>query len=186
MKPPRRADRAGPGSGPERNEGSKAKIKRSDKPAFLKLREQQPFADADADDPLSEPEEYGSASALLGERAKPPAFGVPGRAPLRVGRFAGALGAFLVAFVEHPGFPLTNFPTPVRDALHGGLAAGLAVLAFLQERERGQPGALRALKTLSAGGLALDQLRQLPTVEELERPECSSRGRRGGTENGRG
>jgi hypothetical protein len=72
--------------------------------------EQQPFVDADADNSPSEPEEYGSISALLGERAKPPALGIPGRAPLRVGRFAGALGAFLVAFVEHPGFPLTNLP----------------------------------------------------------------------------
>jgi hypothetical protein len=50
--------------------------------------------------------------------------------------------------------------------------AGLAVLAVFQASERGQPGPLWAAKTLSVGGLALDQLRQLPTVEQLERAKA--------------
>jgi hypothetical protein len=80
------------------------------------LLEQQPFADAD--DSLFEEEEYDSVSALLGERAKP-FLGIP-VGPLQVGHFVGALAIILMAFVDYPGFPLTSFPTPVRDALQGG------------------------------------------------------------------
>jgi hypothetical protein len=57
-------------------------------------------------------------SALLGERAKP-FVGIP-IGPLQVGHFVGALAIVLMAFVEYPGFPLTNLPTPLRDALQGG------------------------------------------------------------------
>jgi hypothetical protein len=171
----------------EENEKGSGKIKRSDKQAFLKLLEQQPFADAD--DSLFEPEAYDTVSALLGERAKPPLLGIP-VGPLQVGHFVGALGVALMAFVEYPGFPLTSLPTPVRDALQGSLAGVyginclLAVLAFMQAQERGQSGPLWALKTLSVGGLALDQLRQLPTLEQQEKAKGSrsrsSRVQRGG------
>ena len=78
--------------------------------------EQSPFADAD--ETLFEEEEYGLVSALLGERAKP-FLGIP-TGPLQVGHFVGALGIVLMAFIEYPGFPLTNLPTPIRDALQGG------------------------------------------------------------------
>ena len=37
-----------------------------------------------------------------------------------MGHFIGALGIVLCAFVEYPGFPLTNLPTPLRGALQGG------------------------------------------------------------------
>lgn len=80
------------------------------------LLEQQPFADAD--DSFFEEEEYSVVSALLGERAKP-FLSIP-TGPLQVGHFIGALGIMLMAFIEYPGFPLTNFPTPVREALQGG------------------------------------------------------------------
>jgi hypothetical protein len=50
--------------------------------------------------------------------------------------------------------------------------AGLAALAVFQASERGQPGPLWAAKTLSVGGLALDQLRQLPTLEQVERAKA--------------
>jgi hypothetical protein len=78
--------------------------------------EQQPFADAD--DSFFEEEAYGTVSALLGERAKP-FIGIP-TGPLQVGHFVGALGLLLMAYVEYPGFPLTNLPTPLRDCLQGG------------------------------------------------------------------
>lgn len=80
------------------------------------LLEQQPFADADAS--YFEEEEYGTVSALLAEGAMP-FLGLPS-GPLQVGHFIGALGIVLMAFVEYPGFPLTNLPTPIRDALQGG------------------------------------------------------------------
>jgi hypothetical protein len=82
----------------------------------LQLLEEQPYADAD--DSYFEDEEYGTVSALLAEGAKP-FLGIP-PGPLQVGHFIGALGIILCAFVEYPGFPLTNLPTPIRDALQGG------------------------------------------------------------------
>ena len=78
--------------------------------------ESNPFGDAD--DTLFEQEEYNAVSALLGERAKP-FLGIP-TGPIQVGHFIGALGIVLMAFVEYPGFPLTNLPTPVRECFQGG------------------------------------------------------------------
>jgi len=57
-------------------------------------------------------------SALLGERALP-FLGIP-TGPLQVGHFIGALVIVLMAFVEYPGFPLTNLPSPLRGSLQGG------------------------------------------------------------------
>ena len=47
--------------------------------------------------------------------------------------------------------------------------AVLAVLATFKAGERGQPKLLWGAKTLSVGGLAYDQLTQLPTTAEIER-----------------
>lgn len=81
-----------------------------------KLLEQDPYADAD--DSFFEEQEYTTVSALLGERAKP-FLGIP-IGPLQVGHFTGALVIVLMAFIEYPGFPLTNLPSPIRGALQGG------------------------------------------------------------------
>lgn len=147
---------------------SRPKIKRSDKAAFIELLQAEPFADAD--DSFFEEEEYGTVSALLGEGALD-FLGIP-PGPLQVGHFILTLGIILCAFVEYPGFPLTNLPTPLRSSLQGGLATiyainfVLAILAFFKAGERGQSGILWAAKTFSVGGLAYDQLTQLPTLEE--------------------
>lgn len=82
----------------------------------LQLYDSNPFADADDD--LFEEAEYNIVSALLGERAEP-FLGIP-TGPIQVGHFIGALGIVLMAFVEYPGFPLTNLPTPVRESFQGG------------------------------------------------------------------
>ena len=82
----------------------------------LQLLEQSPYSDAD--DSLFEAEAYGTVSALLGEGAEK-FLGIP-TGPLQVGHFVGALGIMLMAFIEYPGFPLTNLPTPLRDCLQGG------------------------------------------------------------------
>ena len=146
---------------------------------FIQLLEQQPFADADAS--LFEEEKYGAVSALLGEGAKP-FLSIP-LGPLQVGHFIGALGIVLMAFVEYPGFPLTNLPTPLRDCLQGGLGTvyaintALAVAAVFQAPQRGQPVLLWAIKIFSVGGLAYDQFMQLPTLEELEKAK-SVKGKR--------
>jgi len=151
-------------------EASKVRIKRSDTAAFNRLLEQSPYNDSD--DTLFEEEKYTTVSALLGEGSKP-FLGIP-TGPLQVGHFVGALGITLMAFVEYPGFPLTNLPDPLRGALAGGLGTVysinilLTVLAFFKAGERGQPAFLWMSKTLSVGGLALDQLTQLPTLEEIE------------------
>lgn len=67
---------------------------------------------------MFEEEKYNAVSAILGERAKP-FLSIP-LGPLQIGHFIGALAIVLMAFVEYPGFPLTNLPTPLRDALKGG------------------------------------------------------------------
>lgn len=157
----------------EEEKRARPKINRRDKKAMLQLLEEQPFADAD--DSYFEEEEYGTVSALLAEGAKP-FLGIP-PGPLQVGHFIGALGIVLMAFVEYPGFPLTNLPTPLRGALQGGLAtiylvnAVLAIFAVFKAAERGQSSGLWAAKTFSVGGLAFDQLTQLPTLKEIEEVE---------------
>lgn len=157
----------------EKAKNARPKISRKDRKAMLQLLEEQPYADAD--DSYFEEEEYGTVSALLAEGARP-FLGIP-PGPLQVGHFIGALGIILCAFVEYPGFPLTNLPTPLRDALQGGLATVylintvLAVLATFKAAERGQSSALWAAKTFSVGGLAFDQLTQLPTLKEVEEIE---------------
>lgn len=77
--------------------------------------EAQPFADAD---PENFEKEYDTVSALLGEGAKK-FLGIP-PGPLQVGHFVLALAIFLMAFIEYPGFPLTNLPSPLRGCLQGG------------------------------------------------------------------
>jgi len=148
----------------------KGKIDRNDRKALLKLLEQDPYADGD--DSFFEEQEYTVISAWLGERSKP-FLGIP-TGPLQVGHFIGALIIVLMAFIEYPGFPLTNLPTPIRGALQGGLGTIysinllLAVFAGFKASERGQPLGLWIAKTITVGGLALDQLTQLPTTEQVE------------------
>jgi len=131
----------------------------------------EPNADVDQSFFL-QTEEYGTVSALLSEGAKP-FLGIPS-GPLQVGHFIGAGGIILMAFVEYPGFPLTNLPGPLRGALQGGLGtiylinAVLAGISIFKAQERDQPPALWAAKTFSVGGLAFDQLTQLPTKKEVE------------------
>lgn len=157
----------------EKEARARPKISKKDKKAYLQLLEEQPFADADPS--YFEDEKYGTISALLGEGAKP-FLGIP-PGPLQVGHFIGALGIVLCAFVEYPGFPLTNLPTPLRDALQGGLFtiylvnAVLAVFATFKANERGQSALLWGVKTFSVGGLAFDQLTQLPTLKEAQELE---------------
>ncbi len=190
---------------------TKTKIKRSDVKAYTKLLEMDPLADEDS----SYFEDEGGIdiiSALLGDvepgvgddtdevsnksgkgvQKKTSFLGI-GSGPLQVGHFIGALGVVLMAFVEYPGFPLTNLPTPLRGALQGGLATiygvnlVLAVIAALSAPGRNQPAVLWGAKTFAVGGIAYDQLMQIPTPEELEeraRKEAEmmklrGRGRRG-------
>ncbi len=104
-----------------------------------------------------------------------------------------------MAFVEYPGFPLTNLPTPLRVALQGGkniwpdfvpslpnrahsspsglltvysINAVLAVFAVFKANERGQPAGLWIAKCFTVGGLAFDQLTQLPTLEQIEKAKA--------------
>lgn len=160
-------------------EDNKPKIDRSDISSFKRLLEVEPNADTDMT--YFNKEEYGTVSALLAEGAQP-FLGIPS-GPLQVGHFIGALGICLMAFVEYPGFPLTNLPSPLRGALQGGLGTVyaintvLAVFAVFQAKERGQPAGLWAAKTFSVGGLAYDQLTQLPTLKQIEE-RMSKKGKR--------
>lgn len=169
---------------------TKKKIKRSDIKAYTKLLEMDPLADED--DSYFEDEGIDFISALLGDvepgvgtesdentnksgkkvQKKTSFLGI-GSGPLQVGHFIGALGVILMAFVEYPGFPLTNLPDQLRGALQGGLAtiylinAVLAVFAAISAPSRNQPSLLWGAKTFAVGGIAYDQLMQIPTPEEL-------------------
>jgi len=132
-----------------------------------------PFADSDESYFIAR--EYTAIDAILGERAEP-FYGIP-TGPIQVGHFVGALGILLMAYVEYPGFPLTNLPTPLREAFQGGLSTVysinvvLAVISIFKAQARGQPILLWFFKNLSVGGLAFDQLNQLPTLEEVAERE---------------
>ncbi|KAL3762507.1 hypothetical protein ACHAW5_008433 [Stephanodiscus triporus] len=169
---------------------TRKKIKRSDVEAFNRLLEMDPIADED--DSYFEDEGIDFISALLGDvepgvgtdsdessnksgkkvQKKTSFLGI-GSGPLQVGHFIGALGVVLMAFVEYPGFPLTNLPDPLRASLQGGLAtiylinAVLAVIAAISAPSRNQPALLWGAKTFAVGGIAYDQLMQIPTPEEL-------------------
>mmetsp|Transcript_13340 Transcript_13340/g.21923 ORF Transcript_13340/g.21923 Transcript_13340/m.21923 type:complete len:397 (+) Transcript_13340:43-1233(+) len=173
---------------------TKKKIKRSDVEAYTKLLEMDPLADEDSS--YFEDENEGNISviqALLGDvepgvgtdtdeasnksgnrvQKKTSFLGI-GSGPLQVGHFIGALGVVLMAFVEYPGFPLTNLPSELRGALQGGLATiyginlVMAVIAALSAPGRNQPSLLWGAKTFAVGGIAYDQLMQIPTPKELE------------------
>ncbi|KAL7538750.1 hypothetical protein ACHAXR_008773 [Thalassiosira sp. AJA248-18] len=169
---------------------TKKKIKRSDIAAYNKLLEMDPLADED--DSYFEDEGIDFISALLGDvepgvgddsdesknksgnkvQKKTSFLGI-GSGPLQVGHFFGALSVVLMAFVQYPGFPLTNLPDPLRGAFQGGLAtiylvnAVLAVFAAMEAPSRNQPSLLWGAKTFAVGGIAYDQLMQIPTPEEL-------------------
>jgi hypothetical protein len=131
---------------------------------------------ADMDDSIFESDGYGTVSALLGEGSKP-FLGIPS-GPLQVGHFIGALGIVLCAFVEYPGFPLTNLPSPLRGSLQGGLGTiyfinlGMGVMAAIKASERGQSSVLWAVKTFSVGAIAYDQLMQIPTTDQIEQAKA--------------
>ncbi|KAL7509532.1 hypothetical protein ACHAXN_006504 [Cyclotella atomus] len=148
---------------------STKKIKRSDIQAYTKLLEMDPLADEDSRY-FEDEDKIDFISALLGD-VEPNVKGI-GSGPLQLGHFFGSLAIVLCAFVEYPGFPLTNLPDPLRGALQGGLGsiyainAVLAVIAAISAPERGQPSVLWAAKTFAVGGIAFDQLMQIPTPEE--------------------
>ncbi|KAL7464086.1 hypothetical protein ACHAXS_004425 [Conticribra weissflogii] len=121
---------------------TKKKIKRSDIKAYTRLLEMDPLADEE-DSYFEDEEGVDVISALLGDvergvgsanvglqnqekdgskanaKKKTSFLGI-GSGPLQVGHFIGSLGVILMAFVEYPGFPLTNLPDPLRGALQGG------------------------------------------------------------------
>ena len=53
-----------------------------------------------------------------------------------------------------------------------GINALLCVVAFFKAKERGQSAPIWIAKTLTVGGLALDQLSQLPTTEQIEKAKA--------------
>eukprot|EP00585_Thalassiosira_rotula_P013037 CAMPEP_0196130874 /NCGR_PEP_ID=MMETSP0910-20130528/1097_1 /TAXON_ID=49265 /ORGANISM="Thalassiosira rotula, Strain GSO102" /LENGTH=379 /DNA_ID=CAMNT_0041390257 /DNA_START=107 /DNA_END=1246 /DNA_ORIENTATION=+ len=191
---------------------TKKKIKRSDVKAYERLLEMDPLADED--DSYFEDEGIDFISALLGDvepgvgddsdenvnksgnkvQKKTSFLGI-GSGPLQVGHFIGALGVILMAFVEYPGFPLTNLPPPLRGALQGGLGTiyliniVLAVLAAISAPSRNQSSLLWGAKTFAVGAIAYDQLMAIPTPEELverARKEEEMTKRRSGRRGGRG
>lgn len=126
----------------ENSEGStlvatKKRIKRSDIEAYTRLLEMDPLADEDSRY-FEEDNKVDFISALLGDVepnlrevtdeenrtgkkiVKKTSFLGIGSGPLQLGHFFGALAIVLCAFVEYPGFPLTNLPDPLRGALQGG------------------------------------------------------------------
>lgn len=169
---------------------TRKKIKRSDVAAFNRLLEIDPIADEDNSYFVDEGIDF--ISALLGDVEpgvgtdsdestnmsgkriqKRTSFLGIGSGPLQVGHFIGSLAIVLMSFVQYPGFPLTNLPDDLRSSLQGGLGViylintALAILAASSAPSRSQPALLWAAKTFAVGGIAYDQLMQIPTPEEL-------------------
>lgn len=169
---------------------TRKRIKRSDIKAYEQLLEMDPTADED--DSYFEDEGIDFISALLGDvepgignesdessnmsgnkAQKKTSFLGIGSGPLQVGHFIGALGVILMAFVEYPGFPLTNLPDALRGALQEGLGTiylintVLAILSAISAPSRKQSSLLWGAKTFAVGAIAYDQLMQIPTPEEL-------------------
>jgi hypothetical protein len=169
---------------------TRKKIKRSDVTAFNRLLEIDPIADED--NSYFEDEGIDIISALLGDVEpgvgtesdestnmsgkriqKRTSFLGIGSGPLQVGHFIGSLAIVLMSFVQYPGFPLTNLPDELRSSLQGGLGViylintVLAIVAASSAPSRNQPAILWAAKTFAVGGIAYDQLMQIPTPEEL-------------------
>lgn len=48
----------------------------------------------------------------------------------------------------------------------------LAISTVFKAKERGQPISLWVMKTVGVGGLAYDQLTQLPTIEQIEKAKA--------------
>ena len=142
----------GGGGGSSSAVPTRKKIKRSDVEAFNKLLEMDPIADED--DSYFEDRGIDFISALLGDvepgvgtdsdessnktgkkvQKKTSFLGI-GSGPLQVGHFIGALGVVLMAFVEYPGFPLTNLPDPLRGSLQGGKILYLPIFLCRAERD---------------------------------------------------
>jgi len=189
---------------------STKRIKRSDIEAYTRLLEMDPLADEDSRY-FEEESNVDFISALLGDvepnvkntdgeenrtgkkMVKKTSFLGIGSGPLQLGHTFGSLAIVLCAFVEYPGFPLTNLPDPLRGALQGGLGTIyaintiLAILAAISAPPRNQSSLLWAVKTFAVGGIAYDQLMQIPTPEEAaaerarkEQKTMSPRGRRRG------
>jgi len=116
---------------------STKRIKRSDIEAYTRLLEMDPLADEDSRY-FEEESNVDFISALLGDvepnvkntdgeenrtgkkMVKKTSFLGIGSGPLQLGHTFGSLAIVLCAFVEYPGFPLTNLPDPLRGALQGG------------------------------------------------------------------
>jgi len=144
------------------------KIDRSDMESFSTLLELDPSADMD--ESYFADREYGTVSALLGEGARK-FLGVPLPA-LQIGHFFGLLTIILMSTVVYPGFPLTDLPVAIRVAIRNGLCV-VAVINLLMAlgtgvvvEKKGQKWPLWFAKTLVVGGLAFDQLMQLPDKDK--------------------
>ncbi|GMH62531.1 hypothetical protein TrRE_jg5526 [Triparma retinervis] len=115
-------------------------------------------------------EDYSVISLALGEGGRS-FFGVP-FAALQVGHGILSLILLLISTVDYPGFPLTSLPPIVRHAVGTSMLAtygvnlmlaAYVVLAEVPSRVgQEDKGNLWGIKTIAVGGLALDQIRQIP------------------------
>ncbi|GAB0491777.1 hypothetical protein MMPV_003032 [Pyropia vietnamensis] len=112
---------------------------------------------------------YDLASALLGE-GSPNKQGVYVTPYIQTGHVIGLLIFFLAAFVDYPGFPLTEGTDSQRMLIKVGLAGAAinnAVAVALIRGEaaaRGQPAGLWAAKAVLLGGLARRELKENAAV----------------------
>lgn len=118
-------------------------------------------------------EDYDIVSLALGEGGRS-FFGIP-FAALQVGHGILSLILLLISTVDYPGFPLTSLPPVVRTAVGTSMLAtygvnvmlsGYVVLGEVPNRVgQEDKGLLWGVKTVAVGGLAVDQIRQIPRKE---------------------
>ncbi|EKU20351.1 hypothetical protein NGA_2005520, partial [Nannochloropsis gaditana CCMP526] len=106
-------------------------------------------------------DDYDLSSAILGEGRPVLGIGLP---YLQSCHTVIILVSLLCAFIEFPGFPLTNFPYELRDFLKQGLVAVYLINAVLawdsikEARKRDQSVFFWALKCFVLGALAHNEL----------------------------
>lgn len=119
--------------------------------------------------------EYDFASALIGT-GRPNKQGVYVLPYLQSGHILLFIIGLIASFIYYPGFPLTEADDTIRDGLKKGLALVgifntiLSTYAYRAAKDRKQPAAFWAIKTVFLGNLAFNELKtNAPVVSEAHK-----------------
>jgi len=153
---------------------AREKIRRSDTERIREELLYDPFADTQFERFVEDRKPVDAVGAVFGEGLAPaqPFLGFIPTSFLQTGHLVLLFVVALCGLVEDPGNPLTNLPLPIRNFFVTGLGLVFAVNVVLSALSispaiaRKQPWYFWAFKTLLLGGLAYDELMQIPPFDE--------------------